>query len=242
MTNNPASQLAKSAQGVILTRAESADDTPATAACQHAALTYFAWVAAQTLKRPSAALSSLEEEFEKLPGHAEWTLIHLADAIRSLASELRSRPGAWVVGGGFYHPAALQGAGRVRELARLHAVGLEAAEFRRGSRAAASSQDAVLFLSGSHSKFKREIHQSAAQARIEKMAVLSITDPNDRELTDRSDLAVLIPSLSEVVGSTLVLTLVEWLAAEVAHGAGQDRVPSKPPSHGVKASGRSERT
>jgi glucosamine--fructose-6-phosphate aminotransferase (isomerizing) len=32
MTNNPASQLAKSAQGVILTRAESADDTPATAA------------------------------------------------------------------------------------------------------------------------------------------------------------------------------------------------------------------
>jgi glucosamine--fructose-6-phosphate aminotransferase (isomerizing) len=224
MTSNPAGPLAKSAQGVILTGAELPDDTPATAVCQHAALTYLAWVAAQTLKRPSTALTSLEGEFEKLPRHAEWSFIHLADAIRSLASRLRNRPVVWVVGGGFYHPAALQGAKRIRELAKLHAVGIEAAEFRGRVRAAASSEDAVLFLSGSHSKFKREIHQSVAQARMERMGVLSVTDPDDRELAGRSDLAVLAPCLSELVGSTLVLILVEWLAVEAAHQAGQEQM------------------
>jgi hypothetical protein len=52
------------------------------------------------------------------------------------------------------------------------------------------------------------------------MGVLSITDPDDRELAGRSDLAVLTPSLSEMVGSTLVLVLVEWLAVEMAHEVG----------------------
>lgn len=217
LTNNPNSELAKAAQGVILTRAEPAEDTPAIAACQHLALTYLAWVAAQTLKRPLPELASLEEEFEKLPGHAEWAFIHLAKAIRSLASELRTKTGSWVVGGGFFHPAALQCAARIRELATLHSWGMGAAEFRRRPSAAGPNQDAVLLLSGSRSKSKREIHQCASQARIERLGVLSITDPDDRELADRSDLAVLTPSLSEVVGSTLVLILVEWLAVEAAH-------------------------
>ena len=236
LTSNPASLLAKSAQGIFLTRAEPADDAPATTTCLHAALTYVAWVAAQTLRRPSPQLTSLEEEFEKLPAHAEWCLMHLADAIRSLASELRSRQDLWVVGGGFYHAAALQGAGRLSELAGVRAAGMEIAEFARGIRAAASSQGAALFLSGSRSKLKKEVHQSAVQAQRGGVRVLSITDPDDRDLTDRSDLAVLTPSLSEVVRCTLVLTLVEWLAVEAARQAEPERRPAQvePPSHGGK--------
>lgn len=217
LTNNPESELAKTAQGVILTRAEPAEDSPAIAATQHVALTYLAWVAAQTLKRPTAALAALEEEFEKLPGQAEWAFVHLAGAIRALAADLKSQTRSWIVGSGYYHPSALQCARRMRELASLQSYGVEAAEFRWGTRGTPANRDAILLLAGSRSKSKKMIHPFASQSRIERTRVLSITDPDDRELADRSDLAVLIPSLSELVGSSLMLILVEWLAVETAY-------------------------
>lgn len=239
MTTNASSLLAESAQGVFLIRAEPADDAPATTTCEHLALTYLAWLAAQTLRRPSPQGTSLEEEFEKLPAHAEWCLIHLAEAIRSLASELTSRQSLWVVGGGFYHAAALQAAERMRALAGVRAAGMEIGEFTRGIRA--PGQDAALFLSGSRSKLKKEVHHSASQAVTSGMRLLAITDPDDRELADRCDLAVLTPSFSEVVRCTLVLMLVEWLALEAARQVQQERRPSpeEPHSRRGRSPGRS---
>jgi len=223
LTSNPAGLLAKSAQGVFLTQAASPEDTPATVASQHLALTYLAWMAAETLKRPSPQLTSCGEEFEKLPTHADWACIHLADAIRALTSELRSQQGLWVVGTGFYHGVALQCARRFRELVRVRAAGTEVSEFARGSWPKGPSEEAVLFLSGSRSKLKKAVHESAAKARTAGIRVFSITDPNDRELSERSDLAVLTPSLLEVTHSTLILMLAEWLAVEAARQNEQDQ-------------------
>jgi hypothetical protein len=44
--------------------------------------------------------------------------------------------------------------------------------------------------------------------------VFSLTDSNDRELAEGSDLAILIPSLLEAPGSTLTVFMLEWLAWE----------------------------
>jgi hypothetical protein len=46
--------------------------------------------------------------------------------------------------------------------------------------------------------------------------ILSVTDRNDRELADRSHFALLLPTLTEIVGSTLSLVLAEWLAVRAA--------------------------
>jgi glucosamine--fructose-6-phosphate aminotransferase (isomerizing) len=224
LSNNPSSPLAQAAEAVFLTRAEGADDAAAMVVCQHAALTYLALVAATVLKRRNPLMQSLETEFEELPGNVEWSFTQLSNAVRSLASELTGSSECRVVGGGFYHAPALRGARRLKELAGLHAEGIEACEFALlgGSK----QQGAALFLSGSRSKIKKTIHEAAAQARIKGGRVLSITDGNDRELADRSDLAVLIPSMTEVVGSTLTLGLLESLALQAARLPGRDSRPS----------------
>jgi glutamine---fructose-6-phosphate transaminase (isomerizing) len=212
LTNNPSSPLAQAAEAVFLTRADGADDAATTVVCQHAAVTYLALAAAQVLKRRTPLVESLEKEFAELPGNIEWTFAQLSNAVRSLASELKAASESCVVGGGFYHAPALRGARRLKELAGLHAEGVEASDFL--SPGGRKRQGAALFLSGSRSKIKNTIHEGAARARIEGGKILAITDGNDRELADCSDLAILIPSLTEVVGSTLTLALLEWLALE----------------------------
>ena len=44
--------------------------------------------------------------------------------------------------------------------------------------------------------------------------MLSLTDSNDRELAEGSDLGILVPSLMEAPASTLTMFMLEWLAME----------------------------
>ena len=118
------------------------------------------------------------------------------------------------MGGGFYHYPAWQAARRLRSLAGLQVEGVEASEFLNAHAHFARRDDAVLFLSGSQSKMKKLIHRCAAQARANGARVLSLTDSNDRELVEGSDLGILIPSLLEAPASTLTMFMLEWLAME----------------------------
>jgi hypothetical protein len=60
------------------------------------------------------------------------------------------------------------------------------------------------------------VHEAAAQIKLKGGRLFSMTDTNDRELVNRSELAVLIPPLSEVGGSILSLALLELTAASAA--------------------------
>jgi len=222
LTGNPGSPLAQVSDGIFWAWPGESENAAPTVVCQHAALTYIALVAARTLKRPNPQWDPMEEEFEKLPRHVEWTLTQLSDAVRALASELNGLRELWMVGGGFYHAPAIRGARRLKEVAGLHAEGMEVSEFRAEPLERIKRGDGAVFLSGSRSKAKKEIRQAAAQARIKGATILSVTDSNDRELADRSELAVLIPSLTEMVGSTLTLALLEWLAVQAGHEPKRD--------------------
>jgi DNA-binding MurR/RpiR family transcriptional regulator len=80
-----------------------------------------------------------------------------------------------------------------------------------------------MFVSGSRLRIKREVHQATAQIKVKGARLISLTDSNDRELVDRSQIAILVPLLSEVVGSTLALALLELLASEVARNLEKSR-------------------
>jgi glucosamine--fructose-6-phosphate aminotransferase (isomerizing) len=234
LTNTPDSPLAKIADQVLLVRAEGEGDVPSVTVCLHAALNYLALAAAQLLKRHESPWDSLEREFELLPGQVDWVLTQLPVAVRSMAAEVRRFPHLRIVGGGFYHFPAWRAARRLRVLAGLPAEGREASEFSSGL-ADVRRDEAVLFLSGSRSKINRLTHRSAAQARVNGTRVLSVTDSQDRELVERSDLGILIPTLMEAAGCTLSLSLVEWLAVEAARTVSQPPASSQPP-HDLGAS------
>jgi DNA-binding MurR/RpiR family transcriptional regulator len=82
---------------------------------------------------------------------------------------------------------------------------------------------------------KREVHQAAAQIEAKGARLISLTDSNDRELVDRSEIAILVPPLSEVAGSTLALTLLELLGAEMERNLKRNQAGKPLPGSVVKS-------
>lgn len=216
LTNNPASALAALADLVFLLRAgETGVAVMQAALCQQATLGFISLVAAKTLKRRHDQLDVLEHEFAKLPAHVEWIHVQLLDAVRALASEVKNVTSLSVVGGGFYHPVALQAALLLKEKSQLPARGFDPDGFHEGADASAPGESALLVLSGSHCRVKKKIHALAARAKKAVTKTLSITDANDRELQNSSTLSLLLPELTEMVGATLTLALVQTVAGQL---------------------------
>jgi len=211
LTNSPETPLAKLADQVLLVRAQGEGEVPGILVCMHAALNLLAVVAAGILKPPAPQQAALEREFEGLADQLDWVLSQHAAGVRSLAAELLRQERLSVVGGGFFHIPALHTARRLQRLAGLAAEGMEITEFALDL---PHHPDGVLLLSGSRCKMKKFAHHAAAELRVRGARVLSLTDSNDRELAGRSDLALLLPTLSEAAGCTLSLFLGEWLAVE----------------------------
>jgi len=218
------SPLVKMADGVFLLRPGAQQEHGLTAlVCQHAALSAIALFAAGILKKHDNQADKLVEEFNQLPRHVEWLFSHLSDAAQSLGSELAKASRVWIVGGGFYHPTALQAAVLLREIAALDAEGAEATEFRCRRLEKVGNDACFLFLSGTRCRIKREIHQGARRAKEKGGNIFSVTDSNDVELADQSKIAILLTVLSEMTGATLMLALLEWLAYQLARGVQRQR-------------------
>jgi glucosamine--fructose-6-phosphate aminotransferase (isomerizing) len=219
LTNTPDSPLAKIADHVFFTRAEVDAASPAMSVCTYAALNFLAFEAARLLKRPEPQWKSMPEEFEQLPEKIDWVFTQLPQVVRSMAAEMVRPPRLRIVGGGFNHYPAWQGAWRLRSLASPQVGAVEASEFLNEHAYFARRGESVLLLSGSHSKIKKLVQRGAAQARTNGARVLCLTDGNDQELVAASDLGILVPSLSEMPASILTLFMLEWLAMEALHAA-----------------------
>ena len=211
LTRTADSPLAKACEGVFLTRDEGAEDSAAAAVCQLAALCRIALAAARLLKRSSSGVENLEEELKRLPEQIEWCFTQLRDALRSLAIELRALDRFWLVGGGLYHPVVVRMAWRFRASWEIPSVGTEASSFFYGPLPRLRRGEAALFVSGSRLRAKRLVREAAAQFKVNGGKLFSITDTNDRELVNRSEMAVLLPPASEVAGSVLALSLLELM-------------------------------
>ena len=227
VTNAPESPLAKIADHVFMVTVEGDSDVPAVTVCLHAALNYLVLVVARLLKRHEGRGDSLAREFEQLPAHLEWVLTQLSKGVRSMAAEIVLHPRLQVVGGGCHRFPAWRAARSLRASTRLAAEGWETSEFINGGAGPERTDHAVLVLSGSRCMLKGLAHQSAAQARTHGARVLSITDSQDRELAEQSDLGILVPVLMEQTASTLSLCLGEWLAMEAGRLAVESPAPPR---------------
>lgn len=219
LTRHADSPLANACEGVFLTRDEGEEDSAAAAVCQLAALSSIALKAARLLKRSSPGLESLEDELKRLPDQLEWSFTQLWDALRALGKELRTLDHFWLVGGGLYHPIVVRLAWRLRVLGRIRGEGIEASQFLTGPLPHLRPVEAVAFVSGSRLRLKPLVHQAAVQTKVKGARLISITDNNDRELVNRSEIAILLPPVSEVGGAMLALALLEQLAAPEARKA-----------------------
>ena len=215
LTRSPDGPLARGCEGVFLTRDEGTEDSAAAAVCQLAALSSIVLISARLLKHSREALE-FEDELKRLPEQLEWSFAQLSDALRALAQELRTMEQLWLVGGGLYHPVVVRAARRLSALGEIHGQGIEVSEFCSDPLLHLRRGEVAMFVSGSRLRIKRVVHQAAAQIKLKGARLITLTDTNDRELVDRSEMAILAPPLSEVGGSILALALLELLATQVA--------------------------
>jgi DNA-binding MurR/RpiR family transcriptional regulator len=218
LTNSQDNSLARLTEHVLVVRAPSAREGGTVLVCFHVALNLLAVLAAGVLKRPGPHQEALEREFANLPDQLDRLAIQQVPAVRSLAGEVTGFERVSVLGGGFYHFPALHLSRALCGLAGLAADGMEVADFRAEL---SCKRHALVLLSSSRSKIKKLAHRAAAEARVRGASVFAITDGNDRELVERATMALLVPALAEVTGSTVSLFLGEWLALEAGKSRGQ---------------------
>jgi len=210
LTNKPESPLAGMAGDVLRLRTDS--EGSGAEVCEQAAMSYLGLIAARIFRKHQPQFEVLAEEFRKLPGATEWMLHQMSDAVSSFASELMASRTVYVLGGGFYHPSALQAEHLFRELGS-RAQALEAAESVSLDRL---DRDSILLaISGSRCRVKNDIHEALKRMRNCGVKILSITDSNDRELTEISALALLLPSLTEMAGAVVSSFVIHCVAYQM---------------------------
>lgn len=221
LTTNPESALGNLADGIAeIYLHEASADGIQSAFCQHAAMVFLALAASRALKRPASLLTKQEAELEKLPENVEWVQNQFTDAARALAGEIKGLRGLLVVGGGLYHPAALQTSCHLVELAGVNSRGLELLHFSDILPTLRETDTGVLILSGSRCALKAEAHQAARDVgKKDQGKLFAITDGNDRQLSDSVTLSVLLPTLAEPAGALLTLAFLDSVLHHAARNS-----------------------
>ena len=218
----PHESLDSLCEGFIDVRAVEGRSRAATAVCEHAALSYFALVAARVLLRPRPEFDTLAQEFDALPQKVEWVLTQLSDAVCSWAAEAKGLHSWMVAGAGFYHPAAMHGAATLSALG-IDARAISVVDAAGESLPALSSDAGVILVSGSRSRARKHMQTFAERLKGSRARVFSVTDTNDRSLVELSRMALLLPTMSEMVGSLLAATLLDWMSYHLARERGTTR-------------------
>ena len=238
VTSQPAGELAALADAAVNDfSGDAVGDGPRSVFCRHAALLFLAVAAARVLKSPGQVLGSLEEELENLPRQVEWVLNQISDAARALAKNIAPLPELAVAGGGAFYPIALQAACALHRPGGPRARGFEVLEFQQSRRQILQPAAGVLYLSSSRCGLKAQVHRSARELRQEgHQKIFALTDANDRQLSERADMAVLLPVLTEPAAALLTLVFLELAGSFAAQasspgakrGGGASRAAGRP--------------
>jgi glucosamine 6-phosphate synthetase-like amidotransferase/phosphosugar isomerase protein len=203
-------------QRFLLPATGSASEGALAGAClEHAVLSYVALVAARLFKRPGSTIEKIEKDWEGLPRHLEWIANQLGAAVASLATDLKSFAKVFLVGGGFYHPAAARAVALRERGSRPPAHGFDLAEFASMGFGALDPETAVVLLGGSRCRVKASLGELAGNIRKRRAGAFAVTDSNDRELIRNVGMTLLIPELAELPAAILVLALAGWMVREL---------------------------
>ena len=139
-------------------------------------------------------------------------------------------PGLYVSGGGPFYPIALQAANRL-QLAGIPASGFQLLDAPQSLHRISKPGAGILYLSSSRCGLKAQVHQSVREARQEgNRKIFAITDGNDHQLSERADLAVLLPILAEADGALVALAFLELVAFFAAQASAPSAARRRQPA------------
>jgi len=217
ITPDRASELAALADAAVTDYSVSpADEGSRSVFCRHAAMLFLAVAAARALKAPAKSPNPQQEDLTKLAGHVDWVLNQVSDAARALAKQMSALPGLYLTGGGAFYPVALQASKSLRRLGNVSALGVELLDFEQSLREITQPGSGIVYLSSSRCGLRQQLHRSVRNARQDAARkIFAITDGNDRQLSDRADMAILLPILTEAGAALLSLVFLELASSYV---------------------------
>jgi glucosamine--fructose-6-phosphate aminotransferase (isomerizing) len=218
ITNGVRSKLARAAAETFLLRCgpERAVAATKTYTTSCLALAMLASSTAEARRRKGIAFEGLADAVREAVGRER-------DAAR-LARKIGTSRVLVVLGRGYDYAAALEGALKIKELARVWAEPYSSADFAHGPRTLLErGTPALLF--ASRGATIAEARASAADLRERGARVYAIT--NDERLAERADDAVLLETVTAEALAPIALAVVaQHVAADVARRHGRD--PERP--------------
>ncbi|MBI4164238.1 MAG: SIS domain-containing protein [Acidobacteria bacterium] len=208
--------LVKAANGAFVVRPGVALGDISLPICEQAVAGYLALLTARALKRPRARFGALEREFGQLPGHLERAFAQHDEGVKALAAKLARAKNLTIIGGGIYHFSAVRAAGLLSQLAGIAARVRRVEEETVTRKPPFEGDSSILVVTGSRCRMKRQTLALVKTARRAGATVISLTDGNDREISRQSEMSLLLPSLDEITGATLVHAIIAWTAYEAS--------------------------
>lgn len=214
LTNGPRSPLARSAAATLLLRCgvERAVAATKTFTASCVALAMLASATAHERRRRAIRFDGLVDAVDEAT--------RTAGAATRLAHRLRRERMLVVLGRGYDYAAALEGALKIKELARVWAEPYSSADFAHGPRTLLEPGTPVLLFS-SLGRTSRDALRAARNATQQGARVYAIT--NDVRVAEVADDAVLLDTrVGETLAPIALVVAAQLVAAAVARQRGRD--------------------
>lgn len=176
-----------------------------------AQLTTFARLAIELSNIPENEKIRLRKELDDLSMYANRTMKECRETIDMFAKKIYRFDDAFVLGRGASFSIAAEGALKLKEVAHIHAEGLDVGEFRHGTKTFVRIGYPIVFLIPQDLEAREDTYDLVNEVR-EFVDLLIITDESDPFADRFSDFVVRVPRISEIFIPILYAIPLQYLA------------------------------
>jgi len=222
VTNTPASQATREADGVLFTRAglEIGVAATKTFVAQVVLLYELALrLAAVTGAQSPATMAELHDQLEQLPQLIDQVLSSVDEPIRGLAGRLALSPFFLYLGRLAGLPVALEGALKLKEISYVPTDAYAAGEMKHGPIALLSRETPVICVA-TDERVLPKLLSNLSEVRARGARVLAIATEGSREIAEHAEHVVYIPRADPLMQCVLAIVPLQLFAYHLARARG----------------------
>ncbi|MEM1585544.1 MAG: SIS domain-containing protein [Candidatus Korarchaeota archaeon] len=180
-----------------------------------AQLATFARLTIELLDESKSVKKELEDQLENLPSLAAKTMVACSAVVDDFASRVFKFNNAFVLGRAANYPIALEGALKLKEVAQIHAEGLDSGEFRHGTKTLMEYRYPVIFLMPQDPEAREDTYELMNEIKDFASEILVITDEEDTLGSKFAKHIVRVPRIHDLLEPILYTLPLQRLALKL---------------------------
>ena len=217
ITNVVGSTISRIADQTVYTRAGPEISVAATKTFI-AELIALYWLALPYSRVDAKKLDDLVMEIRQIPVKVQRVLdneLPVAECARQLAGY----DNMFYIGKGINHPAALEGALKLKEISYIHAEGYASGELKHGPFALLGEQTPVIAVVAQDNTYE-PIITSIKQVKARKSPLLALVDEDDEVIPQLADMVIPVPRIDPLFSPVINSVVLQLLAYHIAKEKG----------------------